>query len=98
MGDRLHGDLHQGLRVNGYQYMTEIQAQATKNGLLEGENLILTAETGSGKTLTYLMPIMNQLFHYKDKRPNLKKPKFHLTKANEDSMFLNAEEIHYKAQ
>ena len=26
LGDKLHGDLQEGLRVNGYQYMTEIQA------------------------------------------------------------------------
>jgi len=39
--------------------MTEIQALATKSGLLESENMILTAETGSGKTLTYLLPVLN---------------------------------------
>ena len=66
--------------------------------MLEGENLILTAETGSGKTLTYLLPVLNQLFHHKDKRPNLiNPPRFKLTKDNEEHMFLNAEEIAYKA-
>ncbi len=65
-------------------------------GLLEGENLILTSETGSGKTLTYLLPILNQLMHYKDKQ-KAAAPRFKLTKENEDTMFLNAEEIHFKA-
>ncbi len=61
--------------------------------------MILTAETGSGKTLTYLLPVLNQLFHYKDKKPNLLHPsRFKLTKDNEDQMFLNAEEIAYKEQ
>ena len=65
--------------------MTEIQSLATKNGLLENENMILTAETGSGKTLTYLLPVLNQLFHYKDKKPNLLHlSRFKLTKENED--------------
>lgn len=72
--------------------------KACKSGLLEGDNLILTSETGSGKTLTYLLPILNQLFHYKEKKPHKSNPRFRLTKENEDSMFLNAEEISYKAQ
>jgi superfamily II DNA/RNA helicase len=78
--------------------MTEIQALATKSGLLEGENMILTAETGSGKTLTYLLPVLNQLFHYKDKKHGQSPPRFRLTKENEEMMFLNAEEIAYKEQ
>lgn len=57
--------------------------------------MILTSETGSGKTLTYLLPILNQLFHYKDKHP--RNPKFRLTKSTEEDMFQNAEEITYKA-
>ena len=67
LGDRLHEDLHAGLRANNFTYMTNIQAQAAKAGLLEGQNMILTSETGSGKTLSYLLPVLNQLFHYKDK-------------------------------
>lgn len=77
--------------------MTEIQQEAAKAGLLEGENLILTSETGSGKTLAYLLPILNQLFHYKDQHPS-PSPRFKLTKNTEEQMFLNAEEISYKAQ
>ena len=57
----------------------------------------MTSETGSGKTLTYLLPILNQLFHYKDKRPHKANPRFRLTKDTEDSMFLNAEEITHAA-
>ena len=87
-----------GLQANNFEFMTDIQDKATKNGLLEGSNLILTSETGSGKTLAYLMPIMNNLFHYKDKIGNSSKsPKFRLTKETEDTMFLNAEEIMYKS-
>ena len=48
--------------------------------------------------MAYLLPILNKLFHYKEKNPHKANPKFRLTKDNEDSMFLNAEEIAYKAQ
>jgi superfamily II DNA/RNA helicase len=98
LGDRIHSDLKHSLEVNNYEYMTEIQDKAVKAGLLEGENLILTSETGSGKTLSYLLPIMNQLFHYKDKHAKkAKTSKFKLTKETEDQMFLNAEEIMHKS-
>jgi superfamily II DNA/RNA helicase len=31
-----------------------------------GESMIINAESGSGKTLSYLLPIINQLYHFKD--------------------------------
>ena len=46
--------------------MTPIQSKAVEYGLLKGQNMILSGETGSGKTLSYLLPIMNQLFFFKD--------------------------------
>lgn len=56
--------------------------------------MILNSETGNGKTLTYLLPIMNELFHYKDSKgvkPN--GAKFRMNKENEEKMFKNADEI-----
>lgn len=35
-------------------------------GLLDGKSMIINSETGSGKTLAYLLPVLNQLFRYKD--------------------------------
>ncbi len=47
--------------------------------------MILNAETGSGKTLTYLLPIMNQLFHFKDmKMVKEKGARFVMTKDVEE--------------
>lgn len=96
LGDKLHPDLQTGLDVNGYSYMTEVQEKAVRKGLLEGDNLVLTSETGSGKTLAYLLPVLNGLFHYKD-RSQQGSPRFRLNRDTEDAMFLNAEEIMYKA-
>jgi superfamily II DNA/RNA helicase len=56
--------------------------------------MILTSEAGSGKTLAYLLPIMNGLFHHPPKKGH---PRFRLTKETEDQMYLNAEEIAHRA-
>ena len=47
--------------------------------------MLINSETGSGKTLAFLLPIMNTLFHYKDKqgvRPG--GSKFKMTKNTQD--------------
>ena len=61
--------------------------------------MVLTSETGSGKTLAYLMPVLNQLFKYKD-RTNVseKGARFRMNKSNEEKMFLSAAEITYHNQ
>lgn len=33
--------------------------------ILNGQNAIITAETGCGKTLTYLLPVVTQILNYK---------------------------------
>eukprot|EP00347_Sterkiella_histriomuscorum_P023516 403334343 len=96
---KIHPDLQEGLKINNYQYMTEIQSLAIKNGLFEGQNMILTSETGSGKTLAYLLPIINQLLHFQDKKGVPEKgTRFRMNKANEEQMFLSAGEIMYQSQ
>lgn len=55
--------------------------------------MILNSETGNGKTLAYLLPIVNRLLKYKDAIGTKSKgAKFRMTKQNEDNMFLNADE------
>jgi superfamily II DNA/RNA helicase len=56
-----------------------------KYGILGGKNMIMTSETGSGKTLAYLLPILNQLFHHKDKtNAGEKAARFRMNKGNEE--------------
>jgi len=57
----------------------------------------MTAESGSGKTLAYLLPIMNQLFHFKDKTNVAERGlRFRMNKSNEEQMFLSAGELAYQ--
>jgi ABC-type lipoprotein export system ATPase subunit len=37
-------------------------------GALEGASLIVSGESGSGKTLSYLLPIINELNKFKDQQ------------------------------
>ena len=53
-----------GLKANGFVKMTEIQA-ATTHLALKGKDLVGSARTGSGKTLSYLLPMLELL--YKEK-------------------------------
>jgi superfamily II DNA/RNA helicase len=92
----MHPDLQAGLKASGYLHPTEVQHQALSHGILQKEHMILTSGTGTGKTLAYLLPALNQLFHFKDRHAS--RPRFKLTKDNEDAMFLNAEEIAFKNQ
>lgn len=48
---------------NGFTNLTNIQ----RNGIpkmLSHQNVVLKSETGSGKTLTYLVPLLEYLSHY----------------------------------
>ncbi|TIB89535.1 DEAD-domain-containing protein [Wallemia mellicola] len=56
-----------GLKANGFVKMTEIQS-ATTHLALKGKDLVGSARTGSGKTLSYLVPMLESL--YKDKWSN----------------------------
>lgn len=60
--------------------------------------MIITSETGSGKTLAYLLPILNQLFKFKDtKNVGDKEARFRMNKSNQEQMFLSAGELAYQA-
>ena len=51
---------------NNYKYVTPIQQKVIEAGALQGESMVILGESGSGKTLSYLMPVINSLQHYKD--------------------------------
>ncbi len=56
----LHPSLVQATRDLGYFEPTPVQAEAIPP-ILAGRDLIATAQTGTGKTAAYVLPILNQL-------------------------------------
>jgi len=52
-----------------------------------GVNTLLASESGSGKTLAFLLPILNRVFYEKDEIP--------LPREDNSKMFLNAEDLYY---
>ena len=56
----LHPALVQAIRKMNYAEPTPIQAQAIP-AVLAGRDLIATAQTGTGKTAAFLLPILHQL-------------------------------------
>jgi ATP-dependent RNA helicase RhlE len=58
----LHPQLVQATREMGYTGPTPIQAEAIPP-TLAGRDLIATAQTGTGKTAAFLLPILHQLLH-----------------------------------
>ncbi len=63
---RLDQKLQQAVRDAGYEKPTPIQAEAIPY-LLDGRDLIGIAQTGTGKTAAFMLPILNQLI--KIRRP-----------------------------
>jgi ATP-dependent RNA helicase RhlE len=56
----LHPSLVRATREMGYREPTPVQAQAIP-AILTGRDLIATAQTGTGKTAAFLLPILHQL-------------------------------------
>jgi ATP-dependent RNA helicase RhlE len=56
----LTADLQQGLSSMGFETPTPIQEQAIPV-IMQGKDLIACAQTGTGKTAAYLLPILHQL-------------------------------------
>ncbi len=59
------------LKTKGYNNPTPIQQQAIPS-LLNGTDLLGSAQTGTGKTAAFAIPIIQQLYLANDKRRNIK--------------------------
>src|SRR5919106_5821073 len=57
---KLHADLLTGIRELGFTRPTPIQADAIPPGL-QGRDVLACAQTGSGKTAAFLLPILHRL-------------------------------------
>jgi ATP-dependent RNA helicase RhlE len=57
-----HEDLASGIQAMGYKSPTPIQQQAIPM-ILEEKDLIACAQTGTGKTAAYLLPLLNKISH-----------------------------------
>lgn len=58
----LSDPLVQGILATGYNAPTEIQSQAIP-AALAGQDIIGCAQTGTGKTAAFVLPILDKLFH-----------------------------------
>jgi ATP-dependent RNA helicase RhlE len=58
----LSDPLVQGILATGYTAPTEIQSQAIPTAI-EGKDIIGCAQTGTGKTAAFVLPILNRLSH-----------------------------------
>jgi len=59
--------LYKALSVNNFIDLTEVQEKTFK-AINQGKNVVVSAPTGSGKTLCYLLPMLNNI---KAKEPNI---------------------------
>ncbi len=65
----LHPALHANLTSLGYKQATPIQSQSIPV-LLKGKDLLGIAKTGSGKTASFALPILNQLVNIREGEKN----------------------------
>src|SRR5205809_897448 len=65
---KIHPDLVRGIKDLGFTRPTPIQADAIPPAL-EGRDLLACAQTGSGKTVAFLLPILNGLMHKPRSKP-----------------------------
>jgi ATP-dependent RNA helicase RhlE len=56
----VHPDLLEGIRELGFTRPTPIQADAVPPAL-DGRDLLARAQTGSGKTIAFLLPVLHRL-------------------------------------
>lgn len=75
--------LQRNLMVKGYEQPTPIQDQAIPVGL-EGKDVVGIANTGTGKTAAFALPVLNALMNYPDARALIMAPTRELAQQIED--------------
>jgi ATP-dependent RNA helicase RhlE len=66
----LSAGLQSRLKSAGFETPTPIQEQSIPNGLA-GQDIVATAQTGTGKTLAFLVPAIEMLAKSKSKKPQV---------------------------
>ena len=59
-----HPDLQQGIEASNYETATPVQEQVIPP-ILAGKDIIASAQTGTGKTAAFLLPVMNHLMQHR---------------------------------
>ncbi len=59
-----HPELLEGIEASGYQTATPVQAQVIPH-IMAGKDIIASAQTGTGKTAAFLLPLMNYLIDHR---------------------------------
>jgi Superfamily II DNA and RNA helicases len=60
----LHPDLLEGIDASGYETATPVQEKVIPP-ILEGKDIIASAQTGTGKTAAFLLPIIHRLLQHR---------------------------------
>ncbi|MDX5348454.1 MAG: DEAD/DEAH box helicase, partial [Hymenobacteraceae bacterium] len=58
----LHEDLLAGIDAMGFRHPTPVQQEAVP-AILDGKDLIACAQTGTGKTAAFLLPLLDKISH-----------------------------------
>jgi ATP-dependent RNA helicase RhlE len=64
----LHQDLHKAVKAMGFTAPTPIQRQAI-GPALEGRDVLGSAQTGSGKTVAFALPMLNKILSGRESAP-----------------------------
>lgn len=68
---KLHPDILKGIRHIGFETPTPIQEQAIP-AVLSGRDVIASAQTGSGKTAAFVLPILHRLLSTPRTKPGIR--------------------------
>ncbi|HUP11454.1 MAG TPA: DEAD/DEAH box helicase, partial [Niastella sp.] len=59
-----HPDLLEGIEASNYENATPVQEQVIPS-ILSGKDIIASAQTGTGKTAAFLLPVINRLLNHR---------------------------------